>query len=50
MSGEINAGDKVLIVATAKVVGDIKTLRVIIQDGARFEGSIEMDVKFPEDI
>jgi cytoskeletal protein CcmA (bactofilin family) len=50
MSGDINAGDRVLIAATAKVVGDIKAPRVVIQDGARFKGSIEMDVKLPEDI
>jgi cytoskeletal protein CcmA (bactofilin family) len=50
MSGDINAGDKVLISSTAKVVGDIKAPRVVIQDGARFKGSIEMEVKLPEDI
>jgi cytoskeletal protein CcmA (bactofilin family) len=50
MSGDIVVGDCVLISSTAKVVGDIKAPRVVIQDGARFSGSIEMDVKLPEDI
>jgi cytoskeletal protein CcmA (bactofilin family) len=50
MSGDIVAGERVLISSTAKVVGDIKAPRVVIQDGARFSGSIEMDVKLPEDI
>lgn len=50
MSGDIGAGDKVLIAATAKAVADIKAPRVVIQDGARFKGSMEMDVKLPEDI
>ncbi len=50
MSGDIVAADRVTISATAKVVGDIKAPRVVIQDGARFKGSIEMDVKLPEDI
>ncbi len=50
MSGDIQAGDKVTIASTAKVVGDIKAPRVVIEDGARFKGSIEMDVKLPEDI
>ena len=50
MSGDIRAGDRVVMAATAKVVGDIKAPRVVIQDGARFKGSIEMDVKLPEDI
>jgi cytoskeletal protein CcmA (bactofilin family) len=50
MSGDIQAGEKVVIAATAKVAGDIKAPRVVIEDGARFKGSIEMDVKLPEDI
>ncbi len=50
MSGDIRAGDKVVIASTAKVVGDIKAPRVVIEDGARFKGSIEMDVRLPEDI
>jgi cytoskeletal protein CcmA (bactofilin family) len=50
MSGDIQAGDRVVIASTAKVVGDIKAPRVVIEDGARFKGSIEMDVKLPEDI
>lgn len=50
MSGDIDAGTKVLISSSAKVVGDIKAPRVVIQDGARFKGSIEMEVKLPEDI
>jgi cytoskeletal protein CcmA (bactofilin family) len=50
MSGDIRAADRVFISSGAKVVGDIKAPRVVIQDGARFKGSIEMDVKLPEDI
>ncbi len=50
MSGDIRAADRVFISSSAKVVGDIKAPRVVIQDGARFKGSIEMEVKLPEDI
>ncbi len=50
MNGDVAAADRVVISSTAKVVGDIKAPRVVIQDGARFKGSIEMDVKLPEDI
>jgi len=50
MSGAIVAADRVVISSTAMVVGDIKAPRVVIQDGARFKGSIEMQVKLPEDI
>jgi cytoskeletal protein CcmA (bactofilin family) len=48
MNGNIAASDRVSISSTAKVVGDIKAPRVVIEDGARFKGSIEMDVKLPE--
>jgi len=49
-SGNIDAGSKVSINAAARVSGDIKAPRVVIEDGAVFNGSIEMDVKLPEDI
>ena len=49
-SGNINASDRVSINASAKVVGDIKAPRVVIEDGARFQGSIEMEVELPPDI
>ena len=50
MNGDIVAEDQVLISSSAAVVGDIKAPRVVIEDGARFKGYIEMDVKLPEDI
>lgn len=50
MSGDMRAKDRVVIASTARVVGDIQAPRVVIEDGARFKGSIEMDVKLPEDI
>ncbi len=49
-SGNIDAGNKVSINASAKVNGDIKAARIVIEDGAVFNGSIEMDVKLPDDI
>lgn len=49
-SGNIDAGSRVAISASAKVSGDVKAPRVVIDDGAVFNGSIEMDVKLPEDI
>src|SRR5688500_18707571 len=49
-SGNIDASSKVAINSSAKVEGDIKAPRVIIEDGAVFNGSIEMDVKLPDDI
>jgi len=49
-SGNIDATTKVSISNAAKVSGDIKAPRVVIEDGAVFNGSIEMDVKLPDDI
>ena len=46
----IEGSSRVAISASAKVAGDIKAPRVVIEDGAVFNGSIEMDVKLPEDI
>jgi cytoskeletal protein CcmA (bactofilin family) len=49
-SGNIDASSKVAINTNAKVQGDVKAPRVVIEDGAVFNGSIEMDVKLPDDI
>ena len=43
--GNITAGDKVELVATGSMVGDIRAPRVVLADGARFKGSIDMDGK-----
>ncbi len=49
-SGNIDASTKVAINTSARVNGDIKAVRVVIEDGAVFNGSIEMDVKLPDDV
>ncbi len=50
MRGDMAAAQSVSINASAKVVGNIRAPRIIIEDGARFKGSIEMDVALPEGI
>lgn len=40
--GDINAIDKVEIRRDAKVAGDIKTGRIVIEDGAYFKGSVDI--------
>lgn len=50
MSGNIAASQRVSISSTATVQGDIAAPRVVIEDGARFRGNIEMDVPLPKDI
>ena len=48
INGNVEAGDKIDIRKDAKLVGDIKTVRIVIEDGAYFKGSIDIikpDVK-----
>lgn len=45
MIGSITAEDKVEIAATGSMQGDIKAPRVVLADGARFKGSINMEPK-----
>ncbi len=47
VSGNIDANDLVSLSAEASVVADIRAPRVVIEDGARFKGRIEMDVELP---
>jgi cytoskeletal protein CcmA (bactofilin family) len=49
-SGNIDASARVAINNSARVHGDVKAPRVVIEDGAVFNGTIEMDVKLPDDI
>jgi cytoskeletal protein CcmA (bactofilin family) len=44
--GNIEATDKIDIRKDAKLVGDIRTARIVIEDGAYFKGSI--DIQRPE--
>jgi cytoskeletal protein CcmA (bactofilin family) len=46
--GNVEAADKIEIRKDAKLVGDIKTARIIIEDGAYFKGSI--DIVKPEPV
>ena len=42
--GNVLASDKVEVRKEGKMIGDIKAPRVIIADGAKFKGNIEMGV------
>ena len=50
MKGDITAAQSVSINNNARLAGNIRAPRVIIEDGARFRGSIDMDVELPEGI
>jgi cytoskeletal protein CcmA (bactofilin family) len=45
VTGNIVASEKVELKADCKVVGDIRSPRILIADGATFKGSVDMDVK-----
>ena len=42
VQGNVEATDKIEIKKDARLVGDIKTARIIIEDGAYFKGSIDI--------
>jgi cytoskeletal protein CcmA (bactofilin family) len=42
IQGNVEASDRIDIRKEAKLVGDIKTARIVIEDGAYFKGSIDI--------
>ena len=42
MHGNMEVGEKIDIRKDAKLVGDLKTSRIVIEDGAYFKGSIDI--------
>ena len=45
VTGNITADDKVEVAATGTMRGDIQAPRVVLADGAKFKGAIDMDKK-----
>ena len=45
LTGNVAASERVELKADSRVQGDLRAPRVLIADGARFKGSIDMDVK-----
>jgi cytoskeletal protein CcmA (bactofilin family) len=50
LRGEVVASKAAVLHNTARVVGSLRAPRIVIEDGARFSGNIEMDVDLPEGI
>jgi len=54
IQGNVDASEKIDIKKEAKLVGDIKTSRIVIEDGAYFKGSIDISktppVKGPQQL
>jgi cytoskeletal protein CcmA (bactofilin family) len=48
INGNVEAADKIDIRKDAKLVGDIKTARIVIEDGAYFKGSIDITKAEPK--
>ncbi|MCZ6747027.1 MAG: polymer-forming cytoskeletal protein [Acidobacteria bacterium] len=45
VNGNVHAGERVELAETGRVIGDIVSPRIIIADGARFKGSVDMSGK-----
>jgi cytoskeletal protein CcmA (bactofilin family) len=50
VTGEIRATRRVVVSSDGRVAGNIRAPRVVIENGARFKGRIEMDVPLPDGI
>ena len=44
LTGNVSAQDRVELQAGARLVGDVRTARLTIADGASFKGNVDMDV------
>jgi len=47
ITGNLHASERIEIMKNGSVVGDLTTARILIEDGASFRGSIEIDRKQP---
>jgi cytoskeletal protein CcmA (bactofilin family) len=43
LTGNVTAADRVDLLAGGRLVGDVKTTRLTIADGASFKGNVDMD-------
>ena len=49
VNGDITADDRVELVASATVDGNIKAPKIIVAEGARFRGSVDMGSARPKE-
>jgi cytoskeletal protein CcmA (bactofilin family) len=50
LKGDVVATKTALLRPSARVAGNIRAGEVVLEDGARFSGVIEMDVDLPDDV
>ena len=49
LTGDISADDRVELVASATVDGNIKAPKIIVAEGAKFRGNVDMGSRVPKD-
>lgn len=49
LTGDISADDRVELVATATVEGNIKAPKIVVAEGAKFRGSVDMGSRAPRE-
>ena len=49
VNGDISADDRVELVATANVEGNIKAPKIVVAEGAKFRGNVDMGSRAPKE-
>jgi len=49
LTGDVSADDRVELVASATVDGNIKAPKIVVAEGAKFRGSVDMGSRVPRD-
>lgn len=49
LTGDVSADDRVELVASATVDGNLKAPKIVVAEGAKFRGSVDMGSKVPHD-
>jgi cytoskeletal protein CcmA (bactofilin family) len=49
LTGDVSADDRVELVASASVDGNIKAPKIIVAEGAKFRGNVDMGSRVPKD-
>jgi cytoskeletal protein CcmA (bactofilin family) len=49
LTGDVSADDRVELVASATVDGNIKAPKIVVAEGAKFRGSVDMGSKVPHE-
>ncbi len=50
LTGDVSADDKVELIASAAVDGNIKAPKIVVAEGARFRGAVDMGSPRPKDM